>query len=783
MFSYNLEDTDIINGEKVYNGQDSVLWNNLRDAFYNDIKSMYQTLRSSGRLSYSVVERMFEEHQIQWGEAIFNEDAYFKYLQPLLNDGTATYLPMLQGSKAEQRKWWLYNRFRYMDSKYNTGDNETDFMSFRAYDNADIAITPYADIYASVKFGNTSRIQKRAARNVPVTIENPLDALNDTEIAIYSAGQIASLGDLSGLQLSTADFSKGVKLQSLKIGDADPNYDNAHLRELHVGNNYLLREIDVRNCSGLGQTHGDKETTKSVDLSGCTNIERVYFDGTNILGVVLPNGGVLQTLHLPASTTNLTILNQPSLTEFVIPSYANISSLRLENVGSGIDTKGILSLIPAGTNVRLAGFRWEADSVAAIKAVYDRLDQMKGIDENGYAVDKAQAIGTIHIASITGAEAAALYARYPDITIDADSSEAVLTYRGDGTYTGTPERDGDAQYSYTFDGWSTAPNQTAGEANAVKNVVGDRSVYAAYSVVINKYTVTWLDEDGSVLKTEEYEYGTTPDYGTMPSRQGVTALGWDPDVVPVTGAASYTAKYGYRVRFYNGTALLKQVNNVAPGTVIEYIDGEHTENPAKDGFRFDGWNPAVAAVNSDVDYYAKFVRLYTVRFYNSQADVGGTALKTVSNVDAGMSIAEIIAAEAPETTAPAHKVFEAWSPAEGTVTSDTAIFATYYDIYSVEFYNDTEAAAPLYTVNGLRAGETAVYSGETPSVEGKDFSGRWLPSNVVDPVNADENNVIRCYAQYSDKHTVERNTPAENSSIPTTRCFSSRAGIPIPTRR
>ena len=25
---------------------------------------------------------------------------------------------MLQGSKAEQRKWWLYNRFRYIDSKY-----------------------------------------------------------------------------------------------------------------------------------------------------------------------------------------------------------------------------------------------------------------------------------------------------------------------------------------------------------------------------------------------------------------------------------------------------------------------------------------------------------------------------------------------------------------------------------------------------------------------------------------------------------------------------------------
>ena len=34
-------------------------------------------------------------------------------------DPTDAYLDMMQGSKREQRRWWLNNRFKYMDSKWN----------------------------------------------------------------------------------------------------------------------------------------------------------------------------------------------------------------------------------------------------------------------------------------------------------------------------------------------------------------------------------------------------------------------------------------------------------------------------------------------------------------------------------------------------------------------------------------------------------------------------------------------------------------------------------------
>ena len=140
-----------------------------------------------------------------------------------MEKGNASYLSMLQGSKAEQRKWWLYNRFRYIDSKYNAGDALTDVITVRGYAKADITVEPYADVYASIKYGSYL-VQSRSARNTRTTLPCPLDNVNDTEIYIYSASQLASVGDLSGLMVGYADFSKAVKLEALKIGDASNSY-------------------------------------------------------------------------------------------------------------------------------------------------------------------------------------------------------------------------------------------------------------------------------------------------------------------------------------------------------------------------------------------------------------------------------------------------------------------------------------------------------------------------------------------------------------------------------
>ena len=521
---------------------------------------MYENLRSQNVLSYDVVEKMFEDHQDKWPEAIFNEDSMFKYIDPLIEDGTGTYLAMLQGSKEEQRKWWLSNRFKYLDSKYNAGSAASDVIQLRGYAKSNITVKPYADIYASIKYGSYLQ-QTRANRGQEYTIVCPLDNVNDTEIYIYSASQLASIGDVSGLKVGLADFSKATRLQDVKVGDADPNYTNENLgagkNALTFGNNTLLKTIDARNCINLGT--GDQ---KSIDISHCSNIEEVYFDGTKIQGLQLPNGGVLRKLHLPATITNLTILNQKKLTEFVLPSYENISSLRLENNSSVIDTKTILGLIPDNTRVRIIGFYWECEDSDEIDDIIATLNKMRGLDEQGNNMDTAQVSGTIHTASLTGERLAYYKENYPYLNVTADHVTSVLTYKTwDGSSTvatvtcldgvpqesapSVPSRSQTAQYTFTAVGWNKQMDASTNDPSAIQNVTADTIVYAAYSRTTRTYTVTWKNADGTTLETDtNVPYGTTPTYnGSAPTQDGVEYSGWDPAISAVTGDITYTAAY------------------------------------------------------------------------------------------------------------------------------------------------------------------------------------------------------------------------------------------------
>ena len=410
-YGYSLEDTDITeSGADVYNGQDSVFWCNIRDCFGDELKEMYKDLRSNNLISYDVVEGEFEAHQAVWPEAIWNEDAYYKYIEPLIEDGAGIYLPMLQGSKSEQRKWWLYNRFRYIDSKYNAGDSLKDFITLRGYAKQNITLEPYADIYASIKYGSYLE-QTRALRGGKYTLPCPLDNVNDTEIYIYSASQIKDVGDLSGFKVGLADFSMATKIQSLKLGDESSTYSNGNLKSLTLGNNELLKTIDVRNCGALGT--GEQQ---SVDISGCKNIEEVYFTGTNIKGITLPNGGVLKTLHLPATITNLTILNQSSLSDFRLDGYTNITTLRLE----GVDTKvvptfDIIRAMPTGGRVRIINADWDLEDSAVCAEVFYKLGTMRGLDENGNNVDKIQLSGKIAIPYLSRDNLPTWQALYPNV--------------------------------------------------------------------------------------------------------------------------------------------------------------------------------------------------------------------------------------------------------------------------------------------------------------------------------------------------------------------------------
>ena len=600
VFSYNLEDIDQTEGgADIYNGQQSVLWKNLREMFPEELRAMYQTLRSTGVISYDKIEKAFEEHQAKWPEAIFNEDAWFKYLAPLEEKGSAAYLAMLLGSKAEQRKWWLYNRFRYIDSKYNAGDSLTDVITLRGYAKSDITITPYADVYATVKYGSYL-VQTRAERNKSYVMECPLDNVNDTEIYIYSASQLADVGDLSALRVGYAEFVYATKLQQLILGNPSQYYTNGNLQTLYLGKNKLLKKLDVRNCTGLGT--GEQKT---VDLSGCTGIEEVYFDGTKITGVTLPNGGVLRVLHLPSTITSLIIRNQNALTDFTCPSLSSISTLWLENVGSTVDTKAILESLGTGARVRLFGFRWELEQASEISDMFDILDDMRGIDQNGDNMPTAQVYGTIYVPNITGDILAHAKDRYPDIAITYDHVSAVLTFKdNDGSVLATETiLDGadptmtpamgdkvDGRYYYTFLGWGKVQDGEVDD-NALKNIQADTTVYAIYALEEKVFTVRFFNGTELLATYSNVAYGSTIEYNETPVYNGVgnpgdyVFTGWSVLPENITSDMDCYAEYQFVGLYF------RQLMN---GTLLAYDDTNNLETIA--GYAFAG-NRSLVSVN------------------------------------------------------------------------------------------------------------------------------------------------------------------------------------------
>lgn len=383
-FDYYLEDIDYTEGgDPIYNGQNSVLWKNLRATRYDEIMAMYQNLRTSSQISYDNAIGKFESHQSKWPEAIFNEDMYVKCIEPLIYSGDGTYLPMLQGKKEQWMKWWLYNRFRYLDSKYVTGTSMTNRIIIRAKSKANVTLTSYVNMYGHVYY-NDEIAEHRMNRGQEYEFVWAASGAEDAVIGINDADMLTDLGDLSPLMVEMIDASKATHITNLKIGDASDSYRNYSTNSITLGNNILLRTLDVRNCPNLIQ---------SVDISGCSNIEEVYFDGTSITGLNLPNGGILKKLHLPGTMANLTLLNQTKLTEFVLPSSANITTLRIENVSDVVDSYAIAAQMPVGSRVRMINVNWNLDSVDFL----DHMMRMRGLTETGDNTDKAVISGKAYV--------------------------------------------------------------------------------------------------------------------------------------------------------------------------------------------------------------------------------------------------------------------------------------------------------------------------------------------------------------------------------------------------
>ena len=165
-----------------------------------------------------------------------------------------------------------------------------------------------------------------------------------------------------------------------------------------------------------------------------------------------------------------------------------------------------------------------------------------------------------------------------------------VQHGGDAEAPADPTRTG-----YTFTGWD----------KAFTNITADLVVTAQYE--INTYTVTFKDWDGTVLKTQEVQYGGNAEAPADPTRTGYTFTGWDKAFTNITADLVVTAQYEintYTVTFkdWDGTVLKTQE--------VQYGgDAEAPADPTRVGYTFTGWDKAFTNITADLVVTAQYEML------------------------------------------------------------------------------------------------------------------------------------------------------------------------------
>ncbi len=221
------------------------------------------------------------------------------------------------------------------------------------------------------------------------------------------------------------------------------------------------------------------------------------------------------------------------------------------------------------------------------------------------------------------------------IAADADPAKGGKVTGGGGyefgdtvTVTATPNE------HYLFVNWTENGEEVSKDGNYSFIAEKNRSLTANFEK--ETYTVTFKDEDGTVLQESSVPYDETPVYGkdepTKPEtdQYTYTFAGWTPEVVPVTREAEYTASYKETVREYpvtfldeDGTQL--QAGNVPYGETPEYSG----ETPVKKEdelytYEFAGWTPEIAAVTGEASYKASYTAIHKTG--SLTFDLGGGTL-------------------------------------------------------------------------------------------------------------------------------------------------------------
>lgn len=266
-----------------------------------------------------------------------------------------------------------------------------------------------------------------------------------------------------------------------------------------------------------------------------------------------------------------------------------------------------------------------------------------------------------------------------------------------------------------------------------------------------QFTITFVDHDGTVLKTQVVTSGGSATPPADPVRIATAQYtyafaGWSGTYTGVTSNAMVLATYTqtlrqYTVTFYgdDGTTMIGAPQTVAYGSAATAPASPDKPDTAQWDYAFTGWDTAFDNVQANLSVKAVFsqtLRQYTVIFYD---DDGVTAIGTPQTVAYG-SAATAPASPVKPDTAQWDFTFNGWDTAFTNVQSNLTVKATYVAVlrqYTVTFYDD-DGSTQLHTATVAYGSDATAPANPTkPSTAQFDyaFAGWDVPfTNITGPL-------------------------------------------------
>ena len=328
-----------------------------------------------------------------------------------------------------------------------------------------------------------------------------------------------------------------------------------------------------------------------------------FYDCTNLTSITIPNSVTSISSCAFYNCTSLTSITIPnSVTSLGVDAFENCAGLKTTNNCISIDKSLYESNTDAFPDIPITSFNF---SKYAITYTSDGNGSVNGAEESAstdkitltitpnanYVIDTVtytdngtektinkDANGNYSFDMPVGATTVNATFKLADYEIkfvntDGTVLQSSTVVEGDTPVcTITPTKPADAQYTYTFSGWTPT----------IAPVAEDTTYTATYSTTTNEYTVTFTDADGNQLQSGKLPYGTVPAYNGTPTKaetdkytytfagwkSGNSTYGVSSTLPQVSADVTYTAVF---------TETAKPTTTPAPGTYyvqsIEEKDG------------------------------------------------------------------------------------------------------------------------------------------------------------------------------------------------------------------